>query len=196
MPPLRSRRGSPAVYDLDGAPFTIVGLIFFACFIVLVGADLVLDEMSEASVYHLATEALLFVIGVGLLVLMVLRLQSQLRATRRLQRDLDSANAEARRWREESQEILRGLGEAIDRQFQRWALTPAEAEIGLLLLKGFSHKEIAGVRETSERTVRQQARSLYAKGGLAGRSELSAFFLEDLLVASQSPPERTAEQGA
>ena len=45
-----------------------------------------------------------------------------------------------------------------------------------------SFKEAAAVRDTSERTVREQARSLYKKAGLAGRSELSAFFLEDLLL--------------
>jgi len=33
----------------------------------------------------------------------------------------------------------------------------------------------------SKTTVRQQARSLYGKAGLAGRHELAAFFLEDLL---------------
>jgi len=34
----------------------------------------------------------------------------------------------------------------------------------------------------SERTVREQARSVYAKSGLTGRASLSAFFLEDLLA--------------
>ena len=63
-----------------------------------------------------------------------------------------------------------------------WKLTPAEAEVGVLLLKGLSHRDVAGVRSTSERTVREQARSLYRKASLAGRSELSAFFLEDLLL--------------
>jgi DNA-binding NarL/FixJ family response regulator len=61
-------------------------------------------------------------------------------------------------------------------------LTPAEAQVGVLLLKGLSHKEAAEVRNTSERTVREQARSLYRKADLAGRSELAAFFLEDLLL--------------
>jgi len=61
------------------------------------------------------------------------------------------------------------------------ALTPAEREIALLLLKGLSHKEIATIRSVSETTVRQQARSLYRKAGLSGRNELAAFFLEDLL---------------
>ena len=50
------------------------------------------------------------------------------------------------------------------------------------MLKGLSFKEIAPVRGTSERTVRQQALAVYAKAGLAGRAELAAFFLEDLLV--------------
>jgi len=60
-------------------------------------------------------------------------------------------------------------------------LTPAEREVGLLLLKGLSHKE-AATRATSETTIRQQALAIYRKSGLRNRSELSAFFLEDLLL--------------
>jgi DNA-binding NarL/FixJ family response regulator len=52
-------------------------------------------------------------------------------------------------------------------------------------LKGLSHKEIAEVRRTSERTVRQQAREVYGKAQLAGRAELSAFFLEDLFLPAE-----------
>ena len=52
----------------------------------------------------------------------------------------------------------------------------------LLLLKGLSTREVAAVRSTSERTVREQARSVYVKAGLTGRAALSAFFLEDLLA--------------
>lgn len=69
----------------------------------------------------------------------------------------------------------------------RWGLTPAEQDIALLLLKGLSHKEIAQVRAVSETTVRQQARSLYRKAGLSGRSDLAAFFLEDLLGPRDLP---------
>lgn len=54
--------------------------------------------------------------------------------------------------------------------------------MALLLLKGLSNKEIAAVRAASERTVREQARSIYSKTGLTGRAALSAFFLEDLLA--------------
>ena len=77
---------------------------------------------------------------------------------------------------------MRGLGSAIGGQFDAWQLSGAEAEVGLLLLKGLSLKEIAALRETSERTVREQARAVYRKAGLSGRSALAAFFLEDLLL--------------
>jgi DNA-binding NarL/FixJ family response regulator len=61
-------------------------------------------------------------------------------------------------------------------------LSPAEREVGLLLLKGLSHKDIAQVRSTTETTIRQQALALYRKSALRSRAELSAFFLEDLLL--------------
>ena len=82
---------------------------------------------------------------------------------------------------------------AIDRQLERWGLSAAEHEVALLLLKGLSHKTIADRRGTEEATVRQQSRAIYRKAGLAGRHDLAAFFLEDLLaprhdaVASREP---------
>jgi DNA-binding CsgD family transcriptional regulator len=100
----------------------------------------------------------------------------------RVIRDLELARVQGQRWRAEARTLLQGLGEAIDAQFSRWNLTEAEREVALLLLKGLSHREIAAVRAVSERTVREQARAIYAKAGLSGRATLSAFFLEDLLA--------------
>ena len=99
-----------------------------------------------------------------------------------LVRDLDVARIQGRQWRDQTRALLMGLGEAIDRQFVTWKLTAAERDVGLLILKGLSLKEIAAARVTSERTIRAQARSIYAKAGLSGRAALSAFFLEDLLA--------------
>ena len=99
-----------------------------------------------------------------------------------LVRDLDVARIQGRQWRDETRALLKGLGEAIDRQFLQWRLTEAERDVGLLILKGLSLKEIATARVTSERTIRAQARSIYAKAGLSGRAALSTFFLEDLLA--------------
>ncbi|RMG43928.1 MAG: LuxR family transcriptional regulator [Acidobacteria bacterium] len=162
----------------------------FALIGILVTIDLLTEYVGVVTKWHVLMEAVLMVSAAFGFGLIWRRLDDAREAARLLERDLDAAREEARRWREESREILRGLGEAIERQFRRWKLTPAEMEIGLLLLKGLSHKEIAALRDTSERTVRQQARSLYLKAGLSGRSELSAFFLEDLL------PVRTEGAGA
>ena len=96
--------------------------------------------------------------------------------------DLTDARGEAEQWRRETQDLIRGLGAAIQKQFTTWQLTRAEAEVGLFLLKGLSHREIAQLRETSERTIREQARSVYRKASLSGRAALSAFFLEELLL--------------
>jgi len=71
--------------------------------------------------------------------------------------------------------------EVIHQQFDDWQLTSGEQQVGMLLLKGLSFKEIAAVRNTKEKTVRQQASTIYSKSNLEGRHEFSAWFLEDFL---------------
>ena len=124
---------------------------------------------------------LLVVTGAGVAYLM-LRTRLQHEEQLSLIRDLEVARTEGAAWRSDMRELLKGLGDAIDAQFDRWDLTPAEREVAVLMLKGLSHKEIGGVRGSSERTVREQARAVYGKANLSGRAALSAFFLEDLLL--------------
>jgi DNA-binding CsgD family transcriptional regulator len=125
-------------------------------------------------------------VGVGLLFRVT---QRQREEHLQVIRDLEVAKVQGQRWRAETRTILQGLGEAIDAQFGRWSLTDAEREVALLLLKGLSSKEVAAVRNSSERTVREHARSVYSKAGLSGRAALSAFFLEDLLAPIEQPRE-------
>ena len=101
--------------------------------------------------------------------------------------DVQIVRAESQRWRTAVEDHLRGLGAAIQEQFEAWNLSKAEQEVRLLLLTGFSHKEIARLRHTSTTTIRQQAASIYQKANLSGRAALSAFFLEDLLLPHQRP---------
>lgn len=75
----------------------------------------------------------------------------------------------------------RGLSEAIDEEFNRWGLTPSEKEVGIMIIKGLSYSEIATLRNISERTARNQGSSLLNKSDLKNKSELIAYFLEDLL---------------
>jgi DNA-binding CsgD family transcriptional regulator len=154
---------------------------------VVMGTDVAADYMIGQPPWHVRLEILVTALGlVGLGLLLHELRHTQARAAR-LRSGLAAAEAEAQRWRREAQQVLRGLGAAIDQQFARWGLTAAEREVALLLLKGLSHKEVAGLRETSERTVRQQALGIYRKSGLGGRTELAAFFLEDLLLPPAEP---------
>lgn len=141
--------------------------------------DLAVDYDEGASLLHILAELVILVIAAGGALLVWL----QLKRTRTY---LAVAQSEASQWREENRELLNGFSRAIVRQFERWRLSGAEAEIGLLLLKGLSHKEIAKLRDTSERTVREQSRSIYRKADLPGRAALSAFFLEDIMVPMDS----------
>jgi DNA-binding NarL/FixJ family response regulator len=163
-----------------------IGLGIFALVAVLVAADVAHDASLGAEAEHLIIEGVLMLAagsGAALFFRWLRRLRDEAKAEARVERSQARHwQQQAERWRSESQDLMQGLSQAIDRQLEEWKLTPAEKEVALLLLKGLSHKEIAGVREASDRTVRKQAASLYAKAGLGGRAELSAFFLEDLLV--------------
>ena len=75
-----------------------------------------------------------------------------------------------------------GLSAAIEDEFLNWGLTKTETEIAFLILKGLSTKEIAEIQGSQDKTVRHHCSAVYKKSGLSGRSELSAYFLEDLLV--------------
>jgi DNA-binding CsgD family transcriptional regulator len=116
--------------------------------------------------------------------MLVTRVDDQEEAQRQMMREIELARREGTEWRARVQEMMRGLGAAIDQQFEGWHLTPAEKDVALLLLKGLSHKEVAALRGRAERTVRQQALAVYRKSKLSGRASLSAYFLEDLLLPS------------
>lgn len=73
----------------------------------------------------------------------------------------------------------------IQVHFEKWGLTKAESEIGILILRGLSLRDIAEQRGTSETTTRQQALSLYKKASVEGRHQLSAFFIEHLLTSTE-----------
>lgn len=148
----------------------------------LVAADVATDLQQGASPWHVAVEitaGVLAAAGAFYLLRDAVRLR---RHVARQAQDLSAYRAQADAWRARARRQVEGLARSIDEQLDRWQLSAAEKEIAFLLLKGLSLKEIAQLRGTGEKTARAQSASIYAKAGLAGRSELSAFFLEDLLV--------------
>ena len=160
----------------------------FTMLAVLVALDLILDLRGGTTAIHATIEGGVVAIGLAGAIRYAMRVRVIARDARdlRVQTEqlgarLAASHAEAERWRRAAGDLIAGLSAAIDRQLAQWELSPAEKEVALLLLKGLSHKEIAELRSVSETTVRHQARAVYRKAGLSGRTDLAAFFLEDLL---------------
>lgn len=159
-----------------------VSLCSFALLLVLE----VLTQAGDASLVDLATDAVILLLTIGSvtgIALLVQRIQAHREETTALARDLRIARAEGHAWRTKARSHLAGLKAGIDKQFEEWGMTAAEGEIGLLILKGLSHKEIASLRATTEATVRQQAQAIYRRAKLPGKTAFSAYFLEDLFAA-------------
>ena len=154
---------------------------------VAVGLDLVEDYLSGLTLHHFLVHVVMLGLAVAHGLILWKRLRAQRLEVRTRDRDLAAAHLETERWRREASDAIQGMGEAINQQLERWRLSEAECEVALMLLGGLSHKEIGNARKTSESTVRQQAQALYRKSGLAGRNELAAFFLGDLMSAARSP---------
>jgi DNA-binding CsgD family transcriptional regulator len=150
---------------------------------VLIALDLFGDYRDGVSWTHVLTEVILLILSLAGIVYFG-RLYHQFSKSKIdvLTHDLALAHQQAQQWRDANRELIAGLAVQIRKQFGLWQLTPAESEVGLLMLKGLSHSEIANVRNASERTIRDQARAVYRKAAVTGRTELSAFFLEDLLL--------------
>lgn len=161
--------------DVTDNRSTMLVIAMFVAVFLLIGWDLYVDYDEGVSFWHFSVELIVLAVAFAGIVVMWRQLD-------RTRSKLMDARVEVAQWQKESAELLAGLGVAIERQFERWGLSVAEKDVALLLLKGLSHKEIAAARDTSERTVREQGRAVYRKSGLGGRSALSAFFLEDLLL--------------
>lgn len=130
--------------------------------------DIIADLLTGGDSYlHIIVELLVFV-AISVVLFGELRHVSRLKA---------EVHAEKSRNARLAGELLTVIRE----QFSAWELSPSESEVALLLIKGLSMKEIAALREVKEKTVRQQATSIYAKAGYAGRHELVAHFIEDLM---------------
>jgi DNA-binding NarL/FixJ family response regulator len=130
--------------------------------------DILVDLMTGLDgITHVAVEFAVFVAILAVLARELLRVSQ-------LSRDIVAEKSKTARLAGEMLSV-------ISEQFQSWGLSDSEVDVALLLIKGLSMKEIAEVREVKDKTVRAQAASIYAKSGHAGRHELAAYFIEDLM---------------
>ena len=85
-----------------------------------------------------------------------------------------------------NQRLSGQFADYVRARFTDWNLSRSEQEIAWLVLKGFSFTEIATLRTVQEKTVRQQATSIYAKSSSGSRNEFIAHFIQDLLTAEHA----------
>ena len=152
--------------------------------VVVVGnlGDVLYDYREGASIAHILMELSIAIISFALITALTIGIWRQSRSNTRLKAELASVSQAS------EQELPPALASArhelalvLKKQFEDWQLTQTEREVAMLLLKGLSFKEIASVRDTMEKTVRQQASTIYRKANVSGRHAFSAWFIEDLL---------------
>ncbi|MBW2507185.1 MAG: hypothetical protein JRE81_01005, partial [Deltaproteobacteria bacterium] len=122
---------------LVGVLLAFVGVALFAAI------DIAADLREGTTISHVVAEAAILLVAMLGSIFMAHRLVLTLRRAREVQAEandlaaqLEVTQAEASRWRGEVRDLMKGLSAALDQQFDRWDLTPAEKEVALLLLKG------------------------------------------------------------
>ena len=176
----------------------VILAIALASIIVGGTADLMMDQPQTWLSFHVVFETLMIAGALLMATTLWLGWWRSAHSAVALRASLEKQRMERDAWKASANAALEGLGRAIDAQFTTWSLTPTEREVALMLLKGYEHKEIAALTNRSERTVRQHACVVYEKAGLAGRAELAAYFLHDLMLPeteSEAVPLRLLSSG-
>lgn len=158
----------------------VIVLSFFAIFFLF---DIYHDLLDGIPLSHVWHELALFALASMALTWQLRTIFKKDNFIERLSLELLETKRSYQEWRDKTHSSAVEIRGLIDLQFEDWALSLGEKDVALLLVKGLSMKEIAEIRNTSEKTVRQQASNIYKKSGLSGRQELAAFFLEDILSA-------------
>ena len=159
--------------------------LFFIALLTIIAfiniSDFIVDYHEESALFHLLQEAFLVIASVGGIGYLIWEAVQRRVELDEVKQQLKSAKYRLTETHEKLHEMRREHRKQIDQQLSDWSFTPSEKDVAILLLKGLSFEEIAGVRETKEKTVRQQASAIYRKSGLNGRHEFAAWFFEDFL---------------
>lgn len=166
---------------MPGSTRDYLTLAVMALVVAASGWDIATDLGHGAPMTHLVQEGVVMLLAFAVVLWIVLDLRRQTQRVAQLERELATVREQAAQRAPELEEARERLGRAIAAQFDAWDLTESERGVGWLLLKGLSIKEIAALRSTHEKTVRQQASAIYRKAGLPGRHAFVAWFIEDLL---------------
>lgn len=168
------------------SPFLLLALIVVqslcaSFFLWDVLSDLRPDGLRALANIHIATEALAALALISAIAFELRSLMALLRRKAHLEETVSVASG--------------ALHEVIERQFDTWGLSPAEADVAMFTIKGFSLGEIAELRGSAAGTVKAQLSAVYRKAGVSGRGALLGIFVDELLggalpatPATQDPP--------
>lgn len=140
--------------------------------------DFITDAYGSPLSVHFLSEAAANIVLIAAIGLEAAYLRSLLRQQAHNERTLSVASG--------------ALRDAMTAYFDDWGLTPAEAAVAELAIKGRSISDIALARGSAEGTIKGQLNSVYRKSGVSGRSQLVSILIEDLL---QAPLARPAQAG-
>ncbi len=157
----------------------------FAVFVLIVFGTSAIEIVSEfaagETLHSMGDDLARFALSAVVLALFVHGHFAQRKALGELRGQLSKARGQLAQIDAKSQNLANQYRGVMQKQFDAWQLTASEQDVVIGLLKGLSFREIAELRDTREKTVRQQASSVYKKAGVSSRNELAAWFFEDML---------------
>ena len=164
--------------------------IFLAVIFLLVSIDIGMDIASGLPFKGMVLDFVLegsILLTIGLMAMYIWRKfmferENRLKTTQ----SLKQKETEVNYWSNKSRDYVKQFQEDILGRFDEWQLSKSEKEIGFYLLQGKTSKEIATIRSTSERTVRNQCKTIYDKTGVSGKSELVALIFHEMLEGMDS----------
>ena len=165
----------------------VIIAVLLGVIVLLKFSDVVSDMSLGLPFTHLVFEWILLSLSAAGCIYLILEMRARTRRLGQLSDSLTLSDNKLETLSHDMREARRRFSEVIKQQFHEWHLTASEQEVALLLLKGLSFREIASLRETREKTVRQQASTIYGKSGLEGRHVLAAWFLEDFIATEPAP---------
>lgn len=145
--------------------------------------DVITDISLAVPIWHILEEGTIVILSGALVFYLILDMRRRTKRLKCLAVSLKEAEQNVHKITEQFKQAKQQYFEEIQKQFNEWNLTESEKEVALLMLKGLNFQEISSIRNTREKTARQQASTIYNKSGLVGRHELSAWFFEDFMSA-------------
>jgi len=157
-------------------------LIIFISLFIISAVDILHDLENIGHLdTHIMVELFMGIISLIAFAVLLKAIRNQKNELTTVSENLDKTQQDLMDAKSHMQRLSKDFSIMLQKQFLEWQLTESEKEVALLLLKGLNFAEISEIRQTKEKTVRQQASNLYKKIGVAGRHELAAYFFEDLL---------------